>query len=267
MSRILPLSIFALALAAPVFGQDLDGLRSAQMRQGWQTQSGTQMTALDLQLQPEWKTYWRAPGDAGIPPQFDWTGSTNVAGVRLHWPSPEVFDTAGQRSVGYHNALILPMEITPIDPSKPVEIRLSVQMGICKDICLPAEVSVTAEVYGAGTPDLAIRTALAARPLTAGEAGVSRVICEVEAIKDGLRVTARIELPRFGVAEEVAVLETDDPQVWVSPSETVREANVVTVVAELVDPTGLPFDLAREGLTLTLISGAASVEISGCAAP
>ena len=70
---------------------------------GWQMQNGHHMAGLSLQLAPDWKTYWRAPGEAGIPPLFDWSGSTNVQSVRVHWPSPVVFHLNGMQTIGYHD--------------------------------------------------------------------------------------------------------------------------------------------------------------------
>ncbi|MCX8508161.1 MAG: protein-disulfide reductase DsbD family protein, partial [Rhodobacteraceae bacterium] len=79
--RLIPLLLSAvLALAAPLAqAQPVpDNLLKAEILPGWRTESGSQMAALRLTMAPGWKTYWRAPGDAGIPPRFDWTGSANL---------------------------------------------------------------------------------------------------------------------------------------------------------------------------------------------
>ncbi|MEM9552608.1 MAG: protein-disulfide reductase DsbD domain-containing protein, partial [Pseudomonadota bacterium] len=68
---------------------------------GGETAHGTVMTALRLTLADGWKTYWRAPGDAGIPPSFNWRGSRNVGEVAITWPTPQVFNDYGMRSIGY----------------------------------------------------------------------------------------------------------------------------------------------------------------------
>lgn len=257
----------ALCLSGPAFAQSLDGLHSAEFRSGWQTNSGSYMTALDLRLQPGWKTYWRAPGDAGIPPQFDWKGSENIGRVAFHWPSPQVFDLNGLRSVGYHDALVLPVEVFAADHSQPVKLRLTMHLGICKEVCLPASVRFVGEISGSGAPDPVIRTALAARPLTASEAKVGAVRCIAEPIADGLRVTARVTVPRINGGDEAVVIESADRTIWISEAETNRAGDVVTAVSDLVGASGQPFALDRSGLTLTLISGAASAEIKGCPAP
>ncbi|MGQ0611506.1 MAG: protein-disulfide reductase DsbD domain-containing protein [Paracoccaceae bacterium] len=260
----------ALALTLPpalAAAQDLEGLQSAAIRTGWRTPTGSYMTALDLRLSPGWKTYWRAPGDAGIPPSFDWAGSDNIGAVRLHWPSPEVFTLNGMQTVGYPDALVLPIEVTPQDPARPVSLNLAVDLGICKDVCLPASLRLSATASGPGAEDAQIRAALAARPLTKAEAAVARTACTALPIADGLRLTAEITLPRFGPAEEVAVFETADPSIWISQSVTTRSGGTVTAISDLVGQSGAPFALERQGVTVTLISGGTSVEIKGCPAP
>lgn len=260
----------ALALSlppAPAAAQDLEGLQSAGIRTGWRTSSGSYMTALDLRLSPGWKTYWRAPGDAGIPPSFDWAGSDNIGAVRLHWPSPVVFTLNGMQTVGYPDTLVLPMEVTPQDPARPVSLNLAIDLGICKDVCLPASLRLGATASGPGAEDAQIRAALAARPLTEAEAGVGRTACTALPIADGLRLTAEIALPRFGPAEEVAVFETADRSIWISQAVTTRSGGTVTASSDLVGQTGAPFALERQGVTVTLISGGTSVEIRGCPAP
>jgi DsbC/DsbD-like thiol-disulfide interchange protein len=78
---------------APSFAQP--DVFEVELREGWQMKNGSQMIAFHLALRDGWKTYWRAPGDNGIPPIFDWAGSRNVASVRFHWPRPEVFELGG----------------------------------------------------------------------------------------------------------------------------------------------------------------------------
>ena len=65
-----------------------------------------------LQLQPGWKTYWRTPGDSGVPPRFDFSKSENVEAVTVLWPAPTKFDDgAGGHSLGYHDQIVLPLRI------------------------------------------------------------------------------------------------------------------------------------------------------------
>ena len=115
------LGLCAAVIAGPSVAQSLpDDILHAELREGWRLPGGTQMAALHLTLAPGWKTYWRAPGEGGIPPSFDWAGSENIARVAFHWPKPQVFDINGVRVIGYRDELVLPMEFTAADPSRPM---------------------------------------------------------------------------------------------------------------------------------------------------
>lgn len=227
------------------------------------------MAGLELRLAPGWKTYWRAPGDGGIPPSFDWSGSENLASARVLWPQPQVFHLNGLRSIGYVGDVVLPVEVTPRDPSRPVRLRAAVDLGVCRDVCVPAELTLDARLDGAGAADPAIRAALADRPATAREAGLSGVACEVEPIRDGLRVRASMTLPARarGKPAEAVVIEPPQPGIWVSEAEVTRKGDRLTAVAEMVDDSGSPFALDRSRITLTILDARGAIEHPGCPAP
>ena len=232
---------------------------------GWQQADGSRMAALRVDLAPRWKTYWRAPGDAGIPPSFDWSASDNLRAVRYHWPRPIVIDTNGMRTIGYHDQLVLPIEIVPLDPALPVILRGRVDIGVCKDICVPAELDVAARLEGRGTEDRVIRGALDNRPASAREAGLSGISCKVAPIRDGLHLSAELTLPQLG-ARETVVFESG-PGIWVDESRTMRQGNRLLAEADMISDDREPFALNRAGLTVTVISDGHAVEIQGCPAP
>jgi DsbC/DsbD-like thiol-disulfide interchange protein len=119
---------------------------TAELRPGWRTPQGTQMAALHLILAPGWKTYWRAPGDAGIPPEFDWRGSQNIAGVSYFWPRPQVFDLNGMRTIAYKNELVLPIEFQLASPGGTTHVVGKIDIGVCDEICVPISLNVSAEL-------------------------------------------------------------------------------------------------------------------------
>ena len=128
-----PILAAACLLGAPGFAQSLpDNLVRAELLPGWTTDSGAQMAALRLTLAPGWKTYWRAPGEAGIPPQFDWRASGNLAGVAYHWPRPQVFQINGLRTLAYRNELVLPIEFLPVDRGTAVKVSGTIDLGVCE---------------------------------------------------------------------------------------------------------------------------------------
>ena len=266
MRLITLLTTLSLASAGTALAFSQEDVMAGSIRSGWQQAEGSHMTALHLSLAPGWKTYWRNPGDAGIPPIFDWTGSENVDSVRLHWPRPHVFEFNGFTTVGYKGEFVLPIEVVPADPGRPIRLKGSVELGVCDDICLPATFAFDTLLSGAGAPDPMIDAALADRPLQADQAGLGDIGCTVDPIADGLRITATMALPGAGPAETV-MFETTTPGVWVSSSETTRHGRTLTAVAEMVPPEGAPFALDRSGVTLTVISDNRAVEIRGCPAP
>jgi DsbC/DsbD-like thiol-disulfide interchange protein len=263
----------ALLIAFALFGmpasaqstQQIDNLEAALLP-GWQTDSGSHMAALQLSLAPGWKTYWRSPGEAGLPPLFNWSGSENIKSVRIHWPTPSVFHTNGMQSIGYHDGVVFPLEVTAVDPTKPVHLRAQVDLGICREVCLPASIDLSADLTGPGAPDRAINAALAAQPEAAANAGLASVHCAVDPIADGLRITATMDLPSIGSTETVA-FEAGQPDVWVAEATTTRTGSQLVSFTDMVAPSGAPFALDRSKMVLTVITENRAVEIHGCPAP
>jgi DsbC/DsbD-like thiol-disulfide interchange protein len=95
-----------------------------------------------FQLQQGWKTYWRTPGDSGVPPRFDFSKSDNVEAVTVLWPAPLKFDDgAGGHSIGYHNQIVLPLRIVAKAADKPVTLRAEINYAVCEKLCIPVEAS------------------------------------------------------------------------------------------------------------------------------
>lgn len=237
------------------------GLAAAHLLPGWQDQDGGYVAGLQVDLLPDWKTYWRAPGSGGIAPVFDWTGSQNLAKVTPIWPRPVVFHLDDVVSIGYHDGLVLPLRVTAVDPSQPVILQGQVTIGICKDICIPAALHLRAALGGAVDPVIA--TALADVPMTAAAAGVTRITCQAAPINDGLRVTAQIDWPHAH-ADDLVVLEPDDPTIWVSDAQMTPRAGGLTAVMDLVPPNAKPFDFQGQDILVTILGQGRAVEMRGC---
>ncbi|ALK07895.1 protein-disulfide reductase DsbD domain-containing protein [Blastochloris viridis] len=97
---------------------------------------------VDLKLDPGWKTYWRYPGEAGLPPRFDFAGSLNVRAVEVSWPAPQRFEAGGTVSIGYGGGVVFPLTVHPLDPARPVVLAAAVSYAVCGTLCIPAEVSL-----------------------------------------------------------------------------------------------------------------------------
>lgn len=93
-----------------------------------------------FRLQPGWKTYWRTPGDSGVPPRFDFSKSDNVEAVTVLWPAPRPFpDGAGGTSLGYKEQVVLPLRIALKAADKPMVLRMAISYAVCDKLCVPVE--------------------------------------------------------------------------------------------------------------------------------
>jgi DsbC/DsbD-like thiol-disulfide interchange protein len=115
-----------------------------------------------FQLQPGWKTYWRTPGDSGVPPRFDFSKSENIEAVTVLWPAPLKFDDGGGGvSLGYHDQTVLPLRIVPKNVDKPVTLRAAISYAVCEKICIPVEANTELAFNSvASTEDSALFAAL-----------------------------------------------------------------------------------------------------------
>ncbi len=118
------------------------------------------LAGVEIKLEPGWKTYWRVPGAAGLPPQFSWTGSGNLADIQLAWPAPGRYDDATGETIGYKDHVLFPLKVRAGDSSKPVHLKLNLFYAVCNDICVPVTAKVSL-VLGMTSPPAADRTLIA----------------------------------------------------------------------------------------------------------
>src|SRR3984885_10414049 len=162
-------------LAAAVFVLSVGPQARAQDSSPWQKDghsavrllAGSRRGAVLLggiafQLQPGWHTYWRTPGDSGVPPRIDFGKSENIEAVTILWPAPIKFeDGAGGISLGYHKQVVLPLRIVAKNADKPVTLRADINYAVCEKLCIPVEASAElAYTSVASTEDSALFAAL-----------------------------------------------------------------------------------------------------------
>ena len=221
--------------------------------------AGRVQLGLEIKLAPGWKTYWRSPGEGGLPPRFDWSGSDNLAEVAVAWPAPKRFEIGGMESLGYGDHVILPLEARLARPGEKLSARLSLRYAVCREICMLVEANLALDLPGqAGPAGDGARNAeaiarFAARVPRAGTehgwriAGISR-----KTIGEG---SARREVVVVDVVAEGAPFAT--------PELMIEAAGVRFGKAMLKPGTGagpLRFVAAMDGspggdLVLTLIDG------------
>src|SRR6202049_4012971 len=125
----------------------------------------TASAGIEIRLKPGWHTYWRYPGDAGVPPRFDFGGSQNVKAVEVLWPAPQRIAEESLVAIGYTGDVTLPLAVLPQNAAKPVVLRLKLDYAVCEKLCVPAEGK--SELVLAGGPsshDTALAAATARVP-------------------------------------------------------------------------------------------------------
>jgi DsbC/DsbD-like thiol-disulfide interchange protein len=229
---------------------------------------------VEIKLDPGWHTYWRDPGDSGVPPKFDFAGSDNVKSVTVLWPAPERFaDGAGGNSIGYLDHVILPLRITPQDAKKQSSLKLKLGYDICGNMCVPVETDLTLGLNGDGAEETAIEKAEIRVPRRAalgdsstkggdGSDGKGLAILSVhrEPGDSHDRVVVEVAAPAGTPVDLFAEGPTPD---WSLPLPELKGDSNGPVRQFSFDLDGLPPDAKAQGamLTLTAVSGDDAVEV------
>jgi DsbC/DsbD-like thiol-disulfide interchange protein len=181
------------AWAADASAWGLDSRSAVRLIAGTNPSGAAKLRAgIEIKLQPGWKTYWRYPGDSGVPPRFDFAGSENLGRAKVRYPAPHLFTDETGSSLGYEDNVILPVEVSPRQPGKPVRLRLKLDYAVCEKLCIPAE--GRAELTF-GTGDSAFDAALAAsearvpQPAAAAEIGLT-----AHRVNEGLKPLVFVDL-------------------------------------------------------------------------
>jgi DsbC/DsbD-like thiol-disulfide interchange protein len=139
----------ASAAAEDVSRWDGDSRSAARLISGTQRPAAAMRAGIEIRLKPGWHTYWRYPGDAGVPPQFDFKGSQNLREAEVLWPAPERLpEEGGLTVIGYDRDVILPLRVVPQDSGKPVVLRLKLNYASCEKLCIPSEAKVELTLRG-----------------------------------------------------------------------------------------------------------------------
>ena len=158
-----------IVLGAPAFGADSFSTdwAPAAKSQARLIAGGDDLAGFEIALAPGAITYWRDPGDAGLPPTLDFSASDNVASVEPEFPAPKrIKEADGGEAFGYDGGVVFPLRIKPRDPTKPMTLKLNADFAVCEKVCLPAKAHLELKLPSApSSPHSgAIDSALAAVP-------------------------------------------------------------------------------------------------------
>lgn len=217
-----------------------------------------QRAGIEIRLAPGWKTYWRYPGDSGLPPRFDFSQSRNVKSVNVRWPAPQRLVDESGVSIGYKHDVVFPLEVTPQDAAKPVMLALKIDYAVCEKICVPAEGKAGLSLGGkAGEQDggLRLAEALVPKPTALGD----NTLPSIRAVKrEGSRVLVDVAAP--GAVDLFAEGPTPD---WALPVPSPIAGAPTGQQRFAFELDGLPAGAKPDGATLALtaVAGEHAVEL------
>jgi DsbC/DsbD-like thiol-disulfide interchange protein len=204
---------------------------------------------VEMRLDPGWKTYWRYPGDSGVPPRFTFARSDNVKTVVVGWPAPHRFVDASGQAIGYKGHVIFPLQIEPQDTTKPTTLRLDLEYAICEKLCVPAEAKVELVLAGNATAHDAALAAAEARVPQRRQVGEGAAF-SIRAVKREApdRIVVDVVAPPAGDVDLFAEGPTAE---WALPLPTPLDAGPGGGKRFAVTLDGLPAGAKAEGAALT----------------
>ncbi|HEY4920398.1 MAG TPA: protein-disulfide reductase DsbD domain-containing protein [Xanthobacteraceae bacterium] len=250
------------AHAADASPWDEDARSGARLIAGNPDHGGTLRAGVEIRLAPGWKTYWRYPGDSGVPPRFDFSGSRNVKSVTVAWPAPHRAHDESGTTIVYQDGVIFPLRVVAQDAEKPVELSLKLDYAVCHDICIPKDAKAELALERkASALDVALAAAEALVPKPA-KLGDNAPLTVRSVRREGSGAHPRVVVEVAGPAPVDLFAEGPTPD-WALPvPEPVAGAPAgLHRFAFLVD--GVPPGAKADGavLTFTLTSGAGAIEV------
>lgn len=222
------------------------------------------LMGVEIATRPGWKTYWRAAGEAGLPPNIEWRTAENTSRPKILWPAPERFTADGADSYGYTGGVVLPFFATPLHTGEPVRIAMQLDYAVCLDICVPeqAELSITLEPGSAEVTAHAglLRDALAQVPVLQGENASPRIIgVQIAAAAEPALMNVTATSDRPFVQPDLFVDGAPDflfsaPKISLSQD---KRSAVFIVAVQSLHPE---LSLGGHAVTLTLVDSGQAVE-------
>jgi DsbC/DsbD-like thiol-disulfide interchange protein len=226
--------------------------------------AGEVNAGIEIELAEGWKTYWRMPGDAGVPPTFEWTGSRNAAAITVSYPAPTRLPEPAAETIGYKKHVLFPVAAKAASPGAPVSLTLEVEIGICKDICVPAQAAMALDLPAAsqtGPLPEPLADALRRVPVPATAAVKDHPVLVSATARLGEAPAQLQVIARFPGSPEAADLFIEAPEsIYVPMSKRTATAPDGSLTFTVSLPPGTAQDLKGKTLTLTLVGATGATE-------
>jgi DsbC/DsbD-like thiol-disulfide interchange protein len=246
---------------------DGDARSAARLVAGSQRAAdGALRAGVEIKLKAGWHTYWRYPGDAGVPPKFDFGASQNLKRAVVLWPAPERLVEAGGITLGYSSDVIFPVRVEPVDAKKPVLLRLKLDYAVCEKLCVPAEATTELSLgalKGSTSRDAALAAAEMSVPRVA-KLGAAGPLAIKAVQREGDSKPPRVLVDVMAPSDAVELFAEGPTAQWALPVPTKIDGAPAGQQRFAFELDGLPPGASDRGalLTLTATTPGAAVEVA-----
>jgi len=266
MKKIMILLVLLFNIAgSSVFSQSpIIGLKSVDIIRGWRESDDIHIAAINIKLEDGWKTYWRVPGIGGIAPILNWEKSKNIKNISQIWPTPNIYNEYGLQTIGYKDELLLPLQIQPIDKKQPIHLSITIDFGICSDVCVPIQTSVEEKLPERTSFGKKNILDTLEKTILSGNKSLFKIVkCNIIPIKDGFEVNAFFEGLTSFDKDTLGVVEYPVKQNgWINQKASLVSGNQLNVHATVYNKSIHFID--RSDLTLTIFTKNKAFEFGGC---
>ena len=260
------LAVFALLSASPACAADAsawseDSKSAVRLIAGVSKEDAVLRAGIEVRLQPGWHTYWRYPGDSGVPPRFDFSDSDNVKTAKVRFPAPRLFSDDSGNSIGYADSVIFPIQVVPRQAGKPVTLRLKIDYAVCEKLCIPAE--GRAELSLAAGPsinDAALTAAEARVPVPVSAADIE---LSARRVNNAPKPLVAVDLKTRSGKPVILFVEGPSPE-WALPIPKPAQGAPAGRQHFGFDLDGLPPGVSPKGpfeLTFTVVEDGHAIEV------
>ena len=259
--------------ASETFGQSENSVitknESWEIRffKAWRTESGNYQYGLFIDLDDNWKTYWKHPGNSGFKPEFQILKSKNLAKLEVLWPAPNIFYENETEVYAFKSKLILPILIHPQEINNPIVFELKVNLGFCKDICVPKTFHLKSENIrnASNFQSNEIRESIKKVPVNLA-ASKRYVSCTV--IKEGekLILSSKLDGQFFTKEKKIkdAIFYYEDGSIWFNEKMHHLDEKTQLFSATLHHVNNQNILLDRSKIELTLLTQNGGFILNGC---
>ena len=217
---------------------------------------------IEIKMQPGWHTYWRYPGDSGVPPRFDFSGSENFATAKVRYPAPHLYSDETGNTLGYKDGVTFPLQVTPRQPGKPVKLHVKLFYAVCAKLCVPVEGSAELTLAPGGSsqePALAAAEARVPKEVSAEQAGLT-----VKRVNDAPKPLVMVDL-KAPAGEKVEMFVEGPTPEWALPIPKPAPGAPAGHQQFGFQLDGLPPGVDPKGhfdLTFTIVEGGRPIQVT-----